>query len=95
MSKLLKFNPSFQCTCCGACCRSVAQSSLTAWLDDGDGVCRNLDRKTELCLIYEERPDVCRVDLQYVMHYQQDISWKDFCELNQKCCEDLQKIINS
>jgi Fe-S-cluster containining protein len=90
----LKFEPHFLCTRCGACCRSVSLSSLTAWLDRGNGICRHLDDETALCSIYENRPDVCRVDLQYKINYQRVISWQKFCELNQQCCAMLQKSAN-
>lgn len=81
----------FECTRCGACCRSVAHSPLTQWLDSGDGVCRHLDRNSNMCLIYDSRPDVCRVDVQYVRFYKDIYSWKRFCDLNRQCCEILQK----
>ncbi|MBN9365592.1 MAG: YkgJ family cysteine cluster protein [Comamonadaceae bacterium] len=83
--------PPFPCTRCGACCRSVALSPVTAWLDRGDGACRHLDDKSALCLIYEERPDICRIGHQYQMNYQKYFSWEEFCELNQECCTALQQ----
>ena len=44
-----------------------------------------------MCLIYDSRPDVCRVDVQYVRFYKDIYSWKQFCDLNRQCCEILQK----
>ena len=90
----LKYEPPFACTRCGACCRSVSFSPLTAWLDKGDGICQHLDEQTELCAIYESRPDVCRIDLQYEVHYVRHLSWKEFSDLNLQCCEALQKRIS-
>jgi len=69
----------------------VARSPITAWLDRGDGTCRHLDDKTALCLVYEERPNICRIATQYRINYQKYFSWKNFCELNQKCCTALQE----
>ena len=69
----------------------IAYDNLfSTWLDKGNGTCRHLDEKTSLCLIYEDRPEVCRVDLQYDLNYQHEMSWSKFCELNQQCCFVLQ-----
>ncbi len=51
----------FPCTRCGLCCRHL----LGGTLDRGDGVCRHLDEASDLCGIYEERPEICNVDLFY------------------------------
>lgn len=92
MSSALIFDSfDFPCVRCGACCRSVSRSSVSAWLDRGDGVCSHLDEKTELCSIYEGRPDICCVKTQYIKNYQDVYSWKEFCDLNKKCCDYLQK----
>jgi Fe-S-cluster containining protein len=37
----------FECSGCGACCRAIS--------------CAMLDRATNLCTVYENRPDFCRV----------------------------------
>lgn len=80
----------FPCSRCGLCCRNVFRADETRFLDRGDGVCRYLDDETNLCSIYEDRPEICRVELQYMKNYQQQMSWKEFCDLNTKCCEFLQ-----
>lgn len=81
----------FPCTSCGKCCENVHLSSLTIHLDQGDGSCRHLDASTKLCTIYDDRPDICRVDLQYRESYQQIYSWNEFVALNLKSCEILLK----
>lgn len=48
----------FDCVKCGACCRLVGVAYPS--LDRGDGVCKHLT-PSNLCAIYEERPDECRV----------------------------------
>lgn len=53
---------SFDCTKCGACCRSIGTHPAGRDLDRGDGVCRHLT-PANLCAIYEARPVMCRVDL--------------------------------
>ena len=85
----LKFEPAFPCTRCGACCRSVHLSPATEWLDKGNGICRHFDEKTNLCSIYENRPEICRIDLEYEINYQETMSWSEFCALNQACCDML------
>ena len=81
----------FPCNRCGACCRAVADSPLTAHLAAEDGACRHLDRATQLCRIYEQRPDICRVDLQYALHFQRTMSWDAFCTMNLRACATLRE----
>uniref|UniRef100_A0A6M3L4T4 Putative zinc-or iron-chelating protein n=1 Tax=viral metagenome TaxID=1070528 RepID=A0A6M3L4T4_9ZZZZ len=40
----------FNCEKCGSCCKAVGCELLT---------------KNNLCSIYEDRPDICRVDTMY------------------------------
>lgn len=79
----------FPCSQCGACCRKVGNSHLTRLLDRGDGVCRHLDTKTELCLIYEDRPSICRVDESYLM-FSQQMSLEQYYAANIAVCNTLQ-----
>lgn len=56
----------WRCTGCGDCCRMLWNKNLKAWpelraLDRGDGTCRFLDAASR-CMIYETRPELCRVD---------------------------------
>ena len=55
----------FPCTSCGACCASV-QGQYKEWLKLSvgirvDGSCSKYDRWTKQCMIYEDRPYICRV----------------------------------
>ena len=50
---------SWQCKKCGSCCRFVFKTPL----DRGDGVCKHLEEDTNLCKIYDNRPDICKVEL--------------------------------
>lgn len=81
----------FPCTGCGACCKSVRLSELTAALDRGDGVCRNLDDIKNICTIYDTRPDICNIQRTYEQYYKPRISWPRFVVLNQIACEELLK----
>jgi len=53
----------FPCTSCGACCAKIQGEP---WLSElpvrADGSCGNYDWKTKKCVIYETRPDICKVE---------------------------------
>lgn len=85
----------FPCTQCGACCRHVDLSELTAFLNRGDGVCRHHDVDTHLCTIYDQRPNICRVDEYYQQHLKEQITWSDFVELNLIACKKLNELDES
>lgn len=80
----------FPCNQCGECCKRVHMLAETASLDRGDGICRNFDVDFKRCNIYQQRPDICRVDRQYELHYQSAMTWEAFVELNQIACKALQ-----
>ena len=57
----------FPCSSCGACCRRVGYApQFPRELVRPDGSCVNLNGN--LCDIYAERPDVCRVDKMIETH---------------------------
>jgi Fe-S-cluster containining protein len=82
----------FPCTQCGACCRHVNLSELTAYLDRGDGICYHHDLDTHLCNIYEHRPEVCQVDTYYEQHFKKNLTWDKFVELNLIACKQLNEL---
>lgn len=82
----------FPCDNCGKCCQKVNLSEETKWLDRGDGVCKNFDDDSNLCLIYDKRPDICNVNLQYKMNYSQNYTWHEFVNLNVQVCNELKNI---
>lgn len=53
----------FPCTGCGECCRHINRVEQLAVYDRGDGVCIYLSGN--LCSIYKDRPEICRVDYMY------------------------------
>lgn len=79
----------FPCTLCGKCCRKVYLSEQTTYLDRGDGICRHFDIDTNLCLIYENRPKICRVEDYYQENLSTQLSWDEFIQLNLEICEKL------
>lgn len=79
----------FPCSGCGKCCSRVRQSAETAWLDRGDGVCRNFDEAGKQCLIYADRPLVCRVEEYYLQHLSAQFTWDEFVKINLDICATL------
>lgn len=81
----------FECDCCGACCRNIRLSNLSAGLDRGDGVCKHLTADN-LCAVYNERPIFCNVDAYYEKFLSDKMSREKFYKLNHTACERLKKI---
>lgn len=82
----------FPCYKCGLCCTHVNLSEATRFLDRGDGTCSHYNEIEKLCSIYENRPDICRVDMQYKLNYSHQYSWEEFVQLNLLACESLKNI---
>ena len=59
-------------------------------MSSADGVCKYLDRDTNLCTIYEKRPLLCNVDAVYDKFYSKQMSKEIFYQLNQRICKLLQ-----
>lgn len=79
----------FPCTQCGLCCQHVDTSDETKFLDRGDGTCLHYEEKSNFCSIYMDRPEICRIDRMYELHYQKKYSWDEFIILNQQVCKAL------
>lgn len=58
-------------------------------LDRGDGCCIHYDEVSKLCGVYDSRPDICRVDVQFQRHYSH-MGWEAFCQANLAACSVLQ-----
>lgn len=80
----------FPCNSCGKCCENVSLSEITQPLDRGDGTCYHFDINTKRCLIYDERPNICRVEFQYQKNYSHLHTWDEFITLNLEVCDLLQ-----
>ncbi|SUX27617.1 Uncharacterised protein [Cedecea davisae] len=80
---------SFPCVQCGLCCQRVNFAEETRALDRGDGTCRYYNAASRGCSIYNERPDICRVDLQYKLNYVHLYTWDEFVALNLTVCRQL------
>jgi uncharacterized protein len=79
----------FPCNSCGLCCQHISGIKELEHFDNGQGVCIHL--KNHQCSIYENRPDVCRVDVMYERYYKQLFSWDDFVKENVNVCKGLQE----
>ena len=86
----------FKCTCCGACCKLlglVDKKARELGMCDENGACIYLDKDTNLCTIYDERPLVCRVDDLYGAGYFNDLSKSDYYKMNYESCEKVRKLL--
>ena len=77
----------FKCSGCGACCRQAAKVGLP---DRGDGGCVYL-KDDNSCSIYENRPDICRVDKMYenLPGLSDQLTLKEWYVENTKACHQL------
>jgi len=79
----------FPCAQCGACCRHIDLIPQLAGFDRGDGVCIHLCGN--LCRIYEDRPEICRVDAMYEKYFSGLYTRDAFYQLNLDVCRALMK----
>ena len=80
----------FPCEQCGCCCRMVGKVSFARYLALDDGTCKHLDKETNLCKIYSERPYFCRVDELYENEVSEYMTREKFYALNKKICKQFQ-----
>lgn len=78
---------SFHCSQCGECCRHINLVPQLAEFDQGNGVCINL--RGNKCAIYENRPEICNVDLMYEKYFASTFSREEFYALNEVACREL------
>ena len=84
---------SFPCTTCGACCKHISNIAELKDFDLGNGICKELDLKSNKCKIYENRPLICRIDEMYKA-FSKVWSKKEFYSYNAKACNELQRLEN-
>lgn len=78
----------FPCTGCGACCSAIEGIDfLEAY--NHNGVCMHLQNKQ--CVIYENRPLLCKIDKAYEDIFSQFMSKEVFYEQNAAACNELQR----
>lgn len=81
----------FKCNKCGACCRNIGGIEEFEFLDNGKGICKYLNQETNLCTIYDFRPEMCRVDKMY-KRYKSKMTYQEYIDKNYEACEELRKI---
>lgn len=59
-----------------------------------DESCINLDKASNLCKIYDKRPDICRVDEMFKKVFYKFMSEEEYLNLNASSCEKLKEIYN-
>ena len=84
----------FPCTNCGLCCQNISTIQELKELDLGNGVCKYFDFESKECKIYDDRPDICRVNKMFDIEYYQYFSKEDFYIENAKACNKLQERYN-
>lgn len=81
---------SFPCNLCGLCCRNISGIDELKQFDKGDGVCVHLNEENE-CSIYDDRPNICRIDEMYERVYYEHFTKKEYYFENVLACRTLQK----
>lgn len=81
----------YVCRQCGMCCRNLHKNNIYNDLDRGDGICTYLDETTNLCSIYETRPDKCNVEKGY-QYFEGVMSFEKYMEYNIHACRELRGI---
>lgn len=79
----------FPCDCCGCCCKNIGGSPIYKGLDRGDGICKYLSGN--LCMIYENRPVLCRVDDCYELYFYKSMRREEYYKLNMEVCKMLKE----
>jgi len=82
----------FPCTGCGLCCQNIDTVNELKEFNLGNGICKHFDALTKRCLIYEDRPDICRVDKMYEIQYRQHFTRNVFYQENANVCNTLQNL---
>ncbi len=80
----------FPCTSCGLCCQNIAGIGDLRDYDIGNGVCKHFNSITHSCDIYDDRPDICKIDKMFEIEYSKYFTKKEFYIENAKVCNTLQ-----
>lgn len=83
----------FTCLKCGLCCKNIDKIPELSVYNRGDGQCIYLTA-SNLCKIYEIRPDICNVEKMYDLVFCRLISREKYDKINVECCRALQSMEN-
>ena len=81
----------FPCTGCGLCCQNISTVDELKSFDLGNGVCKYFDNLKNECIIYDKRPDICKVEKMFELKYQDFFTKEAFYIENANICNMLQK----
>ena len=81
----------FPCTSCGLCCQNILNIEELKAYDLGNGTCKYFDHISSECIIYEDRPNICRVDKMFDLVYNKEFTQKEFYIGNARVCNHLQE----
>lgn len=81
----------FKCTKCGLCCRNIQYIPELKNYDMGNGICRFLDVRSDLCTIYDSRPAVCNIAVSYQLFFSESMSEEEYLKINYEGCKWLQE----
>ena len=81
----------YKCENCGACCRHWNPARYNKEIVNEKGDCIYLDINTKLCTIYNNRPDFCRVNKWYNLHFS-NIKWEHYTTQQILGCNILRKL---
>ena len=81
----------FPCTSCGLCCQNIQNIDELKSFHLGDGICKHFDVVNKNCLIYENRPNICKIDKMFELVYYKDFTKEEFYIANAHICNNLQK----
>ncbi len=84
----------FPCTSCGLCCQNISGIEELKDYDLGNGVCKHFNFDNYQCNIYENSPDICRVDRMFELVYNKEFTKMEFYIGNAKVCNYLQEKYN-
>ncbi len=77
------------CSRCGTCCLHVDRVAVFSDMALPDGKCRYLSDEN-LCKIYQNRPNLCRAEYVYRIHYNH-LSIEEYFKMMNSLCKQLQK----
>lgn len=59
--------------------------------DLGNGVCKYLDLDSNMCRIYDNRPEICNIESMYKKHFYKFYTKEEFIRLNIESCNVMQE----
>ena len=81
----------FPCTGCGLCCQNITNIEELKTYDLGNGTCKYFDAMNLECIIYDDRPNICRVDKMFDLVYHKEFTREEFYIGNANICNNLQE----